>query len=95
MSIIKKPVLTEKYTAMNGKGKYAFVVDLKANKVEIAKEIKRLYGVEVESVQTMRQLGKKRSRSTRRSFSTGFTSTIKKAIVTVAAGEVLDFYQGI
>jgi large subunit ribosomal protein L23 len=43
MSIIKKPVLTEKYTAMNGKGKYAFVVDLKANKVEIAKEIKRLY----------------------------------------------------
>ncbi|MFC0185319.1 large subunit ribosomal protein L23 [Pseudarcicella hirudinis] len=95
MSIIKKPALTEKSQAMQASGKYAFVVDLTANKIEIAKEIKKMYGVEVVSVQTMRQIGKKKSRSTRTKVTSGRTSTFKKAIVTVAAGEIIDFYQGI
>jgi large subunit ribosomal protein L23 len=93
MSIIKKPVMTEKYTQLHASGKYAFVVELTANKVEIAREIKRMYGVEVTDVNTIRQMGKKRSRSTRKRVSTGYTSTFKKAIVTVAAGEVIDFYE--
>lgn len=95
MGIIKKPLLTEKFTAMNASGKYAFVVDPAANKIEIAREIKKMYNVEVESVNTYKQIGRKRSRSTRRSYSTGFTSTTKRAIITVAKGEVIDFYQGI
>ena len=95
MSILIKPILTEKYTALNEKGKYSFQVDMKANKVEIKKEVEKLYGVSVQSIQTMRQIGKKKSRSTRTRVSSGHTSTIKKAIVTVAEGEILDFYQGI
>jgi large subunit ribosomal protein L23 len=95
MSILTKPILTEKYTAMNQQGKYAFQVSLKANKVEIKKEIEKLYGVTVESVHTIREIGKKKSRSTRKGVTSGVTSTIKKAIITVAAGEVLDYYQGI
>jgi large subunit ribosomal protein L23 len=95
MSIIKKPVLTEKYTAMNAAGKYTFIVDPKANKVEIAKEVKKMYGVEVESVNTLKQIGKKRSRSTKTKVTSGLTSTTKRAIVTIAKGEVIDFYQGL
>jgi large subunit ribosomal protein L23 len=95
MSIIRKPVLTEKYTAMNAAGKYTFIVDPKANKVEIAKEVKKMYGVEVASVNTMKSIGKKRSRSTKTKVTSGITSTTKKAIVTVAKDEVIDFYQGL
>ncbi len=95
MSIIKKPVLTEKYTAMNAAGKYTFIVDPKANKVDIAKEVKKMYGVEVESVNTLKQIGKKRSRSTKTKVTSGLTSTTKRAIVTVAKGEIIDFYQGL
>jgi large subunit ribosomal protein L23 len=80
---------------MQEKGKYVFVVELTANKIEIAKEVKKMYGVEVKDVQTMRQIGKKKSKSTRTKVTSGRTSTIKKAIVTVAMGEVIDFYQGI
>jgi large subunit ribosomal protein L23 len=80
---------------MQEKGKYVFVVELTANKIEIAKEVKKMYGVDVQDVQTMRQIGKKKSKSTRTRVTSGRTSTIKKAIVTVAAGEVIDFYQGI
>jgi len=95
MSIIKKPVLTEKYTAMNAAGKYTFIVDPKANKVEIAKEVKKMYGVDVQSVNTLKQIGKKRSRSTKTKVTSGLTSTTKRAIVTVAKGEIIDFYQGL
>jgi large subunit ribosomal protein L23 len=95
MSIIKKPVLTEKYTAMNAAGKYTFIVAPSANKVEIAKEIKKMYGVEVADVNTLKQIGKKRSRSTKTKVTSGITSTTKRAIVTVAKGEIIDFYQGL
>jgi large subunit ribosomal protein L23 len=80
---------------MQEKGKYVFVVELTANKIEIAKEVKKMYGVDVQDVQTMRQIGKVKSKSTRTKVTSGRTSTYKKAIVTVAAGEVIDFYQGI
>jgi len=60
MGIIKRPALTEKSQAMQEKGKYVFVVELTANKIEIAKEVKKMYGVEVKDVQTMRQIGKKK-----------------------------------
>lgn len=95
MSIIIRPLLTEKSTAQNEQGKYGFEVALTANKVEIKKAIEKMYGVKVESVNTLRQIGKKKSRSTRTKITAGHTSTIKKAIVTVAEGEVIDFYQGI
>lgn len=95
MGILIRPLLTEKYTAMNNQGKYGFEVELKANKVEIKKAVEKLYGVKVEGVQTMRQIGKSKSRSTRNRVTVGNTQTYKKAVVTVAEGEVIDFYEGI
>ena len=95
MNVLKRPLVTEKYAAMNEVGKYAFEVERKANKVEIKKAVEKLYGVTVEKVSPMRTLGKKKSRYTKSGAVTGRTSTIKKAIVTLKEGEVIDFYSGI
>jgi len=95
MSIIKRPILTEKTQELQKGGQYVFEVAVKSNKIGIAKEIKKMYGVDVESVNTLRQFGKKKSRSTKSKITTGYTSTFKKAVITVAKGEVIDFYEGI
>ena len=95
MSVLKRPLVTEKISALNEKGVYGFVVTLTANKVEIKKAVERAYGVNVESVRTMIYQGKSKSRYTKSKVVTGRTAAFKKAIVTVADGEVIDFYSGI
>lgn len=95
MSILKKPIVTEKVSALNEQGKYGFVVDKDANKVEIKKEVEKLYGVTVEAVRTMNYLGKPKSRHSKSRVVTGRSVSFKKAIVTVAEGEVIDFYSGV
>ena len=95
MSVLKKPLITEKVSTLNESGKYGFIVDKGANKVEIKNEVEKMYGVTVESVNTMRYQGKQKSRYTKSKVVSGRTSGYKKAIVTVADGEVIDFYSGI
>ena len=96
MSIIKKPVITEKMTAISEKyNRFAFVVDKKANKIEIKKAVEEMYDVAVESVRTMICIGKKRSRGTKSGMIVGKTSTYKKAIVTLVEGDAIDFYSNI
>ena len=95
MSVLKKPLITEKVSTQNESGKYGFIVDINANKVEIKKEVEKMYGVNVESVNTMKYQGKQKSRYTKTRVVSGRTSGYKKAIVTVAEGEVIDFYSGI
>jgi large subunit ribosomal protein L23 len=95
MSILKKPLVTEKVASQNEKGVYGFVVDKSANKVEIKKAIEKAYGVNVEQVRTMVYAGKVKSRFTKSGNLVGKTNTFKKAIVQVAEGEVIDFYSGI
>ncbi|KUG06472.1 50S ribosomal protein L23 [Solirubrum puertoriconensis] len=95
MSIIKKPIVTEKATSLNEKGQYAFEVERTANKVEIKKEIEKLYGVTVVGISTIRSQGKLKSRFTKTGAVTGRRASSKKAIVTVKDGDVIDFYSGI
>ena len=95
MSILKKPIVTEKVSALNEQGKYGFIVDPNSNKVEIKKAVEKLYGVTVESVNTMNYLGKPKSRYTKSKAVTGRARSFKKAVVTVAEGDVIDFYSGI
>ena len=95
MSVLKKPLITEKVSTLNESGKYGFIVEMNANKVEIKKEVEKMYGVTVESVNTMRYQGKQKSRYTKSKVVSGRTAGYKKAIVTVADGEVIDFYSGI
>lgn len=92
MDVLKRPIVTEKMSAQNKLGKYAFAVDPKANKIQIAQAIEQLYGVNVVSVNTMRTLGKKRSKQINGRVVTGRAPLVKKAIITVAEGEVIDIY---
>jgi large subunit ribosomal protein L23 len=92
MSVLKRPIVTEKMTGLNKQGKYAFEVELKANKLEIGKAIEKMYGVNVEAVNTFRVYGKKRSKNINGRVVSGKTPTTKKAIITVAEGEVIDIY---
>jgi len=95
MSVLIKPVVTEKVSALNEQGKYGFIVNRKANKVEIKKAVEKMYGVTVESVNTQNYLGKSKTRYTKSRVISGRSSSYKKAIVTVKEGEVIDFYSEI
>ncbi len=96
MNILIKPVVTEKMTHQGETlNRYGFIVDKRANKIEINKAVEDLYGVTVESVNTMRYGGKRRSRYTRTGIIQGKTNSYKKAIVTLAEGESIDFYSNI
>jgi len=96
MEVLVKPLITEKMTDLGAKlGQYGFVVNRKANKVEVKQAVEAMYGVTVHSVNTMVIPGKKRSRNTKSKFIVGRTSAVKKAIVTLAEGETIDFYSNI
>lgn len=95
MSILKKPLVTEKVSALNEKGKYGFFVDINANKVEIRRAVEKQYGVTVESVNTMSVMGKLKTRYTKAGVLAGRKQNYKKAIVTLAQGEVIDFYSNV
>jgi len=96
MIIIKKPVITEKMTAISEKlNRYAFIVDVRANKLQIKKAVQDLYGVQVTSVNTMRYDGKLKSRYTKTGVISGRRDAFKKAIVTLAKGETIDFFSNI
>ncbi len=96
MGVILKPVITEKMTTKSAKlNQYGFIVDKRANKIQIQVEVEELYGVEVRSVNTMNYLGKRKSRNTKSGVISGKTNAFKKAIVTVAEGETIDFFSNI
>ncbi|MFZ4630236.1 MAG: 50S ribosomal protein L23 [Bacteroidia bacterium] len=96
MEILKKPVVTEKMTLLTEKHQqYAFRVDRRANKIQIRTAVESMYGVTVESVNTMRYAGDARSRSTKAGIQRGRTDSFKKAIVTLKAGDSIDYYAGL
>ncbi len=96
MTVIIKPIITEKMTHLGEKlNRYGFVVERRSNKLQIMQAIKDLYGVEVTSVNTMIFSGKNKSRFTKSGVISGRTNTYKKAIVTLAKGETIDFYSNI
>ncbi|MFY0600266.1 MAG: 50S ribosomal protein L23 [Cyclobacteriaceae bacterium] len=95
MGVLIKPLVTEKVSALSEQGKYGFIVSRDANKVQIRKEVEKTYGVTVESVNTMVQAGKAKSRHTKSGVIEGKKPTYKKAIVKIAEGDIIDFYSGI
>ena len=96
MNIIIKPVVSEKMTDQSDKlNRYGFVVNHAANKIEIKKAIEKAYDVSVEAVNTMNYAGKTKTRNTKAGIIKGKTNKFKKAIITVAEGDVIDFYNNI
>jgi len=93
--ILKKPLITEKTSALNEKGVYVFHVDVDANKLEIKEAVQRMYPtISVVTVRTATILGKPKFRNTKKGMSKGRTSTTKKAFVQLAEGDMIDFYEG-
>ena len=95
MNILSKPLITEKVSAFNEKGVYGLIVDKRANKIEIKQAVEKTYGVTVDSVNTMRYAGKRKTRYTKSGMSQGRKAAYKKALVKLKAGEVIDFYSSI
>ncbi len=96
MNILLKPIVTEKMTSQGDKyNRYGFLVARSANKLQIKKAVEELYSVTVDSVNTMRYGGKVKSRNTKSGLLMGRTSATKKAVVTLAEGNKIDFYSNI
>lgn len=95
MPVLKKPVINEKFAKLNQQGVYGFIVDRGANKIEIKNAVEKMFGVNVDSVNTMISIGKVKNRSTKTRFISGRKSSYKKAIVTLAKGETIDIYAAI
>lgn len=96
MNILIKPIVTEKMTAQGEDfNRYGFVVAKDANKLQIKQAVEELYDVKVAEVNTMRYAGKRKQRYTKSGISVGRTASYKKAVVTLAEGEEIDFYSNI
>jgi len=96
MGIIIKPIVTEKLTAQGEKlNRYGFVVDRKANKLQIKEAVEKMYGVSVESVNTVNYHGKRKSRFTKSGLLRGRMNHFKKAYVSLAGDDKIDFYSNI
>ena len=91
--VIIKPILSEKANKQTEKmNRYTFVVDRKANKLEIKKAVEMFYGVQVANVNTWVMPSKQKARYTKAGFIVGRKPAKKKALVTVAEGESIDLY---
>ena len=86
LSIVHKPMLTEKSTNLNQFNQYTFVVDKNSNSLEIQQAIEKIFKVKVTKVNTAIIRGKLKSFK----GSLGFKKDIKKAIVTLAEGNTID-----
>ena len=93
MSVLLKPIITEKMTAESERfNRYGFYVDPRANKLQIKAAVESTYGVTVKKVRTMNHAPTRKSRYTKTGMQHGKTNAEKKAIVDVVEGDSIDFY---
>jgi len=90
--VIIEPVVSEKSYALMETGVYTFVVNPEANRIEIRNAVEEIFGVRVAKVNTLNRRGKRKRN--RKSFSFGSRSNTKRAIVTLAAGDRIDLFEG-
>ena len=96
--IIIRPVVSEKSIDESGRGKYTFAVNDRANKIQIKAAIEELYKKEqvtVVSVNVLTSKAKEKRRGTRRGQIVGHTTAWRKAIVTLAPGQKIEFFEGV
>jgi large subunit ribosomal protein L23 len=96
--IILRPVVSEKSIDESGRGKYTFAVHQRANKIQIKAAVEELYkkeGVSVVSVNVLTTKAKEKRRGTRRGRIIGHTTPWRKAIVTLAPGQKIEFFEGV
>jgi large subunit ribosomal protein L23 len=93
MSVIIKPVISEKANYLTDlRGSYSFLVDPKANKIQIKKAVEAAYGVKVADVNTMIYAPRVSSKYTKKGLQVGKTNKLKKAVIKLAEGEIIDIF---
>jgi large subunit ribosomal protein L23 len=94
--ILIRPLVTEKMSAITDKqGKYGFIVNRDANKIEIKQAVEKNYGVTVVKVNTINVDGKRKFRYTAKGIIEGRSQSYKKALISLQAGETIDFYANV
>ena len=89
--IVIHPIITEKSTEQQENGKYSFKVNKRANKKEIMKAVKDTFAVEPVSCNIMNIRGKKKKVR----YKLGYTSSWKKAVVTLKEGDKIEIFEGV
>jgi Ribosomal protein L23 len=96
MNVLIKPIISEKMTKISEQyNRYGFIVERKATKPQIKKQIEEIYGVKVVQINTLVQRGKSSSRYTKAGMISGQKNTVKKAYVFVDKDDKIDFFSNI
>ena len=89
--VILRPVVSEKSYALLDVGVYTFIVDPRANKIEIRQAVESLFNVQVVKVNTLNRKGKRKRN--RKSFTFGKRPDTKRAIVTLVEGQRIPLFE--
>ena len=94
-NILVRPLITEKMTNISAEqaGKYGFLVNPKANKIEIAKAIEKKFNVHVTNINTIKHHGKTKTQFRKSGRFTGKTAKFKKAVITLKEGETIELFE--
>ena len=96
MNVLIKPILTEKITAESELyNRYGFMVNSKANKIQIKDAVEAIYNVSVKKVRTVNYAPKRKTKFTKTGVQNSKTNAYKKAIVDITEGEIIDFYSNL
>jgi large subunit ribosomal protein L23 len=93
--VIVRPIISEKSMDESGHGKYTFEVHGKASKIQVKAAVEELFKVQVTKVNVLTTKAKEKRRGTKRGRITGWTTPWRKATVTLAAGQKIEFFEGV
>jgi large subunit ribosomal protein L23 len=93
--IVLRPVISEKSMDHTHRSKYTFAVHEDANKLQIKDAVEELFKVTVLDVNVLTSKPKEKSRNRKRGRVKGWTSSWKKAIVTVSSTDKIEFFEGV
>ena len=96
MNILFKPIITEKASKISERlNQYTFLVDKRSNKIQIKKAVEDIYDVKVDNVSTINYGSVRKKRYTKNGIQNGKSNSTKKAIVKLAEGDKIDFYDNL
>ena len=96
MNILFKPIITEKASKISERlNQYTFLVNKRSNKIQIKKAVEDIYDVKVDNVSTINYGSERKKRYTKNGIQNGKSNSIKKAIVKLAEGDKIDFYDNL
>ena len=93
--VIVRPIISEKSMDESGRGKYTFEVHRDASKIQVKDAVEVLFKVQVTGVNVLTTKAREKRRGTKRGRISGFTTPWRKATVTVAAGQKIEFFEGV